>query len=360
MTNETRSPEEIERDIERERAGLSETLDDLQDRFSVETIARQLADQFREHGGDIGRSVSEAVKANPVALALTGVGLAWLMMGGRSDNGYRPGTQDRDHAADARHDGLREARARAYATQPPYIGRYGSPERAPHWARTGHEDDSAGTSTGTGTGPRPGQAASAVANRASDAASDASEDAGQARAGVSDKAQGMAAAARDAGASAVDAAQDLSSSAADRAAALRDRLAQGTEDLSEEARWRVLDARQRAVEAREAAADYARQGRDRVVDIFEEQPLVAGALAVAFGAALGAALPRSRIEDEYLGEQSDHLIEEAERILAEEKEKLGKVAKAARDAASRAAQDIRQEAEAAASSVAESADRKAD
>ena len=36
MTNDSRNPEEIEREIERERAGLADTLDDLQDRFSVE------------------------------------------------------------------------------------------------------------------------------------------------------------------------------------------------------------------------------------------------------------------------------------------------------------------------------------
>ena len=75
MTSNNRSPEEIEREIERERAGLTSTLDDLQDKFSVETIARQFSDQFREHGGDIGRSVTDAVKRNPIALALTGVGV---------------------------------------------------------------------------------------------------------------------------------------------------------------------------------------------------------------------------------------------------------------------------------------------
>ena len=79
MTNDSRNPEEIEREIERERAGLADTLDDLQDRFSVEGIARQFSDQFREHGGDWGRSISDAAKRNPVALALTGAGLAWMM-----------------------------------------------------------------------------------------------------------------------------------------------------------------------------------------------------------------------------------------------------------------------------------------
>jgi len=70
------------------------------------------------------------------------------------------------------------------------------------------------------------------------------------------------------------------------------------------------------------------------VDIFEEQPLIAGALAVALGAALGAALPRSRMEDQYLGETSDQLMNEAERIFEEEeKQKVGKVVKAATDEA---------------------------
>ena len=91
MTNETRSPKEIERDIERERAGLTNTLSDLQDRFSIESLARQVSDQVREHGGDIGRSVSDAVKRNPLALALTGAGLAWLMLSDRSGG--------HDHAA---------------------------------------------------------------------------------------------------------------------------------------------------------------------------------------------------------------------------------------------------------------------
>ena len=48
MKNDSRSPEEIEREIERERAGLTDALDGLQNKFSVESIARQVSDQFRE------------------------------------------------------------------------------------------------------------------------------------------------------------------------------------------------------------------------------------------------------------------------------------------------------------------------
>lgn len=356
MTNDTRSPEEIERDIERERAGLTDTLDDLQDKFSVETIARQVTDQFREHGGDIGRSVSDAVKRNPVALALTGVGLAWLMMGDKSggrssydrrddrdryDDDRRYGRYDRQSSSDS--DGSGDAGRYAAGagtpsrtgstgsrrtlgpqpgnrSKPYYAGRYAQPENTPSWAKTNHDDQD-------GIGKRLGDTAS---------------DAGSTVAGA---AQDAASAASDAGKSVADGARNLASSASDKATAVRDRLAQGTENLSEEARNRVIAARENAIEARDAATSYAHQGRERVVDLFEEQPLIAGALAVALGAALGAALPRSRKEDEHLGEQSDHLMEEAERIFAEEKQKLGKVATAATDEANKALEEAKGDAE---------------
>ena len=126
------------------------------------------------------------------------------------------------------------------------------------------------------------------------------------------------------------------------------RLAEGTENLTEEARERVIAAREKAVELRDAAASQARQGRDRAVDFFEDQPLIAGALAVALGAALGAALPRSGMEDRYLGDRSDALFDEAERIFIEEKRKLGEVAKAATDEAKTIAREAKQDADDAA------------
>lgn len=362
MTNDTRSPEEIERDIERERAGLTDTLDDLQDRFSIEHVARQFSDQFREHGGDIGRSVSEAVKRNPVALALTGVGLAWLMMGDRSggrdryDRDRRFGRSDYDdHYDDNRRDrdevGRTGLPSRATTapqgrkmgpqpgdpTKPYYSGRYGSHDNTPSWARTSDDDQE-------GLGKKVSNAASGAGESVSGAASSAAGTARDAGSSVADTAKGAASAVANAGKSVADSAQNLASSASERASALRERLAEGTENLTEEARNRVIAARESAIEARDAAAVYARQGRERAVDIFEEQPLIAGALAVALGAALGAALPRSRIEDQYLGKTSDQLMDEAERIFEEEKQKLGKVAKAATDEAKSIATEAKDDA----------------
>lgn len=313
MKNDSRSPEEIEREIERERAGLTDALDGLQNKFSVESIARQVSDQFREHGGDIGRSVSEAVKRNPVALALTGVGLAWLMMGDRSVGRDR-NDQNRSYAGSA----------------PNYNNdrnedRYTYPGGTPPWARTNYRD-------GQGIGTRAGNMASS----------------GSARSTVADKAKGAAGTISGAGHSVADSAQNLASSASDRASAWRERLAEGTEHFTEEARNRVISARESAIDARDAAASYARQGRERAADMFDEQPLIAGALALALGAALGAALPRSRMEDQYFGEYSDKFVDDAERIFEEEKQKLGKVAKAATDEARKVVNEAKENADNAA------------
>ena len=362
MTNDSRTPEEIEREIERERAGLTNTLDDLQDKFSVETIARQFSDQFREHGGDIGRSVTDAVKRNPIALALTGAGLAWLMAGDRAPGRDRMGTRDSYDHRDPRnrtnyygdrddHSGLPVAAQQhgvipagqrrdlgpqpGDPSKPYYSGEVARSGDVPSWARHDDDDDPPGLAQ------RAGDAASRAGGRVSGAASSAGST-------VAGKAKGAAGAVSDAGHSVASGARDFTSSTADRAAQLRRRLAEGTEDLSEAARERVIAARESAVRARASAASYGREGRDRAVDIFEDQPLVVGALALAVGAAIGAALPRSRTEDRYMGQHRDQLMADAERIFAEEKSKLGKVAQAASDEAKKVLRETKEDADAAA------------
>ncbi|WP_099826281.1 DUF3618 domain-containing protein [Oceaniglobus indicus] len=363
-----RSPEEIERDIERQRAGLTDTLDDLQDRFSIDGIVRQVGDQFREHGGDIGASISRSVRENPMALALTGVGLAWMIFGNR--DGAESG---RDRAPARPHRTVSHTRRRVdygrqdpFENEPSHDSRPGrargiaGPGNTPAWLRDDdddhdlhgryhdQDDDHSLGDQVRAAREKAGQRVTSAAGSVSDSASAAAGAVSGATSDAADKARGagerVAAGVKDVGARAGEAA----SHAADRAAHLRDRLSEGTESLSEEARERVIAARQRAIEARDAAAGYARQGRDRAADLFDEQPLIGGALALALGAAIGAALPRTRMEDAYMGETSDELIDEAERIYAEERDKATKVARAAmdevRDVAREASAEVKQKA----------------
>ncbi|MBR2656864.1 MAG: DUF3618 domain-containing protein [Loktanella sp.] len=81
MTDNSRTADQIERDINNERAALSDTINDLQDKFSVKAIFNDVSDMFRIQGGDLGRNISDTVSRNPAAVVLTTVGLAWLFLG---------------------------------------------------------------------------------------------------------------------------------------------------------------------------------------------------------------------------------------------------------------------------------------
>lgn len=350
MTSDDRSPEAIERNIERERADLADTLESLQNKFSVESIARQVSEQFQKHGGDMGQSVVEAVKRNPIGLALTGIGLAWLMFGGkdasRSNNDYDRYRDDQDRVRDwntglensAEMRSLRSTQGqRDYYSTGQSQSNYPETSRnfgrqMPSWAdnTTGHDQAGDGQSSfmkGTGN----------IGQNISDTVSSASE----AVAGAGSNVMGKAA---DMGHSAVAGAKNLASTSADKVSSLASRLMDGTENLSDEARQRVIAARQRAVEFRDTAMGYGRQGGAKVMDLYDEQPLIAGAVVMAFGAAVAAALPKSQLEDDYLGEQRDRLFEDAEQIFNDEKAKLTNVVKAATDEIKNIAQEVKDDA----------------
>ncbi|NDV02403.1 DUF3619 family protein [Pseudoroseicyclus tamaricis] len=407
------TPHEIERRIEKERSELSATLSEIQSRFTPDAMINEVTRTIRANGEDIGRSVARSVKENPVALAVTGVGLAWLIFGnnrsskpahalpeynpemGRSVGPKAGSTYERDDVlgADERRPDAERIRAAAYAGQPTGASYAGRPadDRAAHYPSWYTADDELGDdlppeSTGefsefghahqavvaereseirskardaTGqakdSAHRAGDAASGAAHRAGEYASDAKHRAGDAAHDAGDRARyaaGQASGRMHAGAASARAAarrarwkvSDALHSGEDYAKRLRDRLAEGTEDLSNDARERIIAARARAIDARRHAQDATRsgvargrevaiRGKDKAVDFFEDQPLVAGALAIAVGAAIAGALPRTRREDEWFGDTSDHLRDEAERIFNEERAKAERVARAAMDEA---------------------------
>lgn len=80
----------------------------------------------------------------------------------------------------------------------------------------------------------------------------------------------------------------------------------------------------------------------------QEQPLVAAALGLAFGAFLAALLPRTRTENAMLGGASDELKERARAAAKEEAENLKAVASRTADAAREGAGQVAERAAAAA------------
>jgi ferritin-like metal-binding protein YciE len=81
MSTDSRSPDEIQREVDQTRSEISETLDQIQRQLSP----GQLLDQaLRYFGGprQLGQSVGELIIRNPVPVTLIGVGLAWLAFSG--------------------------------------------------------------------------------------------------------------------------------------------------------------------------------------------------------------------------------------------------------------------------------------
>jgi ElaB/YqjD/DUF883 family membrane-anchored ribosome-binding protein len=87
----------------------------------------------------------------------------------------------------------------------------------------------------------------------------------------------------------------------------KDRLSQTTQSAKERVGQIGQGARER-VEKMRHQAERVRTGYDSLV---REQPLVLGAIGLAVGALLAAAAPRTRREDELMGEASDRLAERA-------------------------------------------------
>jgi len=74
----------------------------------------------------------------------------------------------------------------------------------------------------------------------------------------------------------------------------------------------------------------AKDGASRVGEMMRENPLAAGAIAIAAGTAVGLMIPSTRIENEYIGETGERLVERVEDVA---RDTLGKVQDAAKQMA---------------------------
>ena len=81
-----------------------------------------------------------------------------------------------------------------------------------------------------------------------------------------------------------------------------------------------------------ASAEMFGTVRSNLSDVFEAQPLVLGAIGLAIGAGIAAALPPSEMEAEYFGETSDTVKAKAAEFATEQTSRASEVAGAVVDA----------------------------
>ena len=230
----TETPRHAEREVERARADLSETLDALKDKLSFGELFDEARKNFMTtDGGEFFKNVGRQARDNPMPAVLAGMSLLWMMMGGR-DRKPKPQYGTRTMFATGDGSGLRTA------------------------AESARE---------TGAG---------AMERARSAASSAGETARSVAGSVGHTMSSAGHAARSAG--------------------------EGAAEFMQSA----MDTAQSATRS---ARQMGKRTTRTISDMVEQQPLLLGAAGIALGALVGAMLPRTRTEDEYLGETSDQLRE---------------------------------------------------
>jgi hypothetical protein len=125
---------------------------------------------------------------------------------------------------------------------------------------------------------------------------------------------------------------------------VRSGLKEGAGSVRDAAASTFDDVRERGASALESVASYRRgvpdpgaafdTARDNLSELFRAQPLALGAVGLAIGAGIAAALPRTDVEDAYLGEVSQTVKTQAAEIAGQQVEKATTLASDVIEAAS--------------------------
>jgi hypothetical protein len=267
-------PHDIEARLERDRADVVRAFSALRDRFSPDSLMKDATSLLTDASGLIGRNagsytraLDSAIRANPVALALSAISLAWLILGRRGG----------DTSADPQ-----------------------------SLARTRFEAVTRWENEGGPVAPEPPLAA-----RHDDWTKQADR--------LRDRAAAMIArintAARQRGAPVADLARHRTEVMAALTTDVRRVMGRGLEGMTEAARNAALASRERAYELHLHA-------RQKAAEALHERPLTSAAAIAAAGAAVAMVLPRSAFEDRILGQTRDQIVAELERVMRDERQRI--------------------------------------
>ena len=305
MSNSS-DPDSIERELDQTRSRLSGHLDALQGRFSPGQVLDDLMGYFRgNEGADIGRTLLDNVRANPLPAAITGIGLAWLMAtnprGGAAAQPVSSGSKVRVYRSPSPYgDGGYEAlAARVQAAEQGVV-------RHPEEAEPGYAarlDDARGKALGLARQAQ--ETTASYASRIGDALAAAKQ---SVAAGAHDLRDQAGNAAASAGAAAQGVLQQAGNA-----------LAQGGNTLAQSGRS-------------------AGQAGGNFVTTLADNPVLLGAIGLAAGALLGALLPQSEQEEEALGGVAKNARDTARSLAQGVVDRGGQVAGAVRQAGQDSAQ----------------------
>lgn len=329
-----RDSRQIKQRIDQTRGAMDETLDEIGERLNPRNLlddvisifrsptTRDTAKQVGDSAGDFATNLGRQVRDNPIGASLVGAGLAWLALGNRRDEAndergpiprrralqddYVVGVNDYDDDPGyyTEDDLLLDTQYDVGETQADIVvpESYGNDaSQSPGMvdkakARTSSAWESTKT-TAASAADSVSDAASSTGNAISDAASSVVD-------GVKSSASSVSDACTSAGSTTKDASRRayLQSRAAARDAA------RGTRRTSRRTGRQVSSATNQAGE--QLSRGYHATAR-RVERAHDEAPLALGLGIMALGAIAGALIPRTRREDDWMGETSDEALNQA-------------------------------------------------
>ncbi|WP_105386396.1 DUF3618 domain-containing protein [Neorhizobium alkalisoli] len=301
--------EALEREIDQDRRRIEERMDAIQAKMSPgQLLDEALGWAKSSGGGEYVANLGSAMKTNPIPVALMGVGMAWLMA---NPVGSRAAQVDHSDYEEESYP-LAPVKGSVRRTGPVQMdGEY----RYSHFSDDGGSRFKALTDE---TGRRAGHFmddAGRTYRGFADATGQQIHDIRDETGRLFDEASGWVAKAwRRMGATASQASGSV-------AAGFR-------------------SVRDGTMSRTDALRDQASDMNSAILSHFRDQPLIGGALAFALGAAIGAALPNTRREDEMMGEMADDMREQLAAKASDVREKAEEVASEVYEKAASVASEV--------------------
>ena len=283
-----REAEQIRSDIEKTRANMGETIDALQDRLSPERIKEQVKEKVKDQAAEAYESAKDAVKRSTI-------GRAESVMNSVGDATRGASTAVRDTGSSIV-DTVRD--------NPLPFALIGAGLGILTWRRRRRSDES-------GYG----------ANR-----------------GYGYYGEGYYRGEREYGSESYGEGEgrSINERVRETAGDVAERAQEATREAREAARRAAGRAREQVGHMGERARYGARRTEDRMRDMLRTNPMALGAAVLATGAAVGLALPTTRVEEEYMGEARDQVMDKAETLA---RDTMGKVKRVAQEAGRTAEQE---------------------
>lgn len=301
--------EQLEHRAEVTRAKIADSLTELRDRLTPGQMVDQALDYARDGRlGEFFQNLGRQAVNNPVPVLLVGVGVAWLAMSAnrrprpfrRSDFASGAARTSREAARSARDFTNRASQSASDMADSAAGMARTAGSTVSSWSDRAGEAASEAWRSARGTSSAVADRASAAANRASSAGSSMVHRASAAGSSLAGGVSSAASSVASAGSSVVGGVSSAASSMASAASSAYESTAYGVRRTAS-----VLSRSAGAV-----ANTTVSSGRS-AAGFLKEEPLVLAGIGLAVGAAIGAALPITDVENRYMGPRSGALKRDA-------------------------------------------------